>query len=80
MTLADIDTLITAYADASRVAHEVGFDGVEIHAAHGYLVDEFLWAATNHREDRSKALAARHAAGEFDPEALGRILLGNPDW
>lgn len=51
MTIADIDTLVTAYADAARVAYAVGFDGVEIHAAHGYLVDEFLWAATNRRED-----------------------------
>lgn len=52
MTLADIDTLIRLYAEAGQVAQEVGFDGVEIHAAHGYLVDEFLWSATNRREDQ----------------------------
>lgn len=52
MTLADIDTLIMAYADAARIAATAGFDGVEVHAAHGYLVDEFMWAATNRREDR----------------------------
>lgn len=65
MTIADIDTLIAAYAHAARVAHEVGFDGIEVHAAHGYLVDEFLWAATNRREDRyggSRRNRARFAA------------------
>ena len=52
MTLADIDTLLAAYADAARVAVRAGFDAVEIHAAHGYLLDEFLWPHTNRRTDR----------------------------
>ncbi|AKU15349.1 12-oxophytodienoate reductase [Luteipulveratus mongoliensis] len=52
ITIADIDHLISLYADAARAAHGAGFDGVEIHAAHGYLLDEFLWAATNRRTDR----------------------------
>ncbi|MFI5910300.1 12-oxophytodienoate reductase [Dactylosporangium sp. NPDC051541] len=51
MTLADIDTLLEAYADAARVAGRAGFDAVEVHAAHGYLLDEYLWPLTNRRTD-----------------------------
>lgn len=39
------------YADAARNAREVGFDAVEIHGAHGYLLDEFFWPVTNVRID-----------------------------
>ncbi|HSV79896.1 MAG TPA: NADH:flavin oxidoreductase [Ramlibacter sp.] len=51
MTAADIESAIEAYADAASGAQELGFDGVEIHGAHGYLPDQFLWAATNLRSD-----------------------------
>ncbi|MEQ1897837.1 MAG: NADH:flavin oxidoreductase [Vicinamibacterales bacterium] len=52
MTQADIDTVIDAYATAAASARAVGFDGVEIHAAHGYLLDQFFWGVTNQRTDR----------------------------
>ena len=39
------------YADAARHAKSVGFDAVELHGAHGYLLDEFLWDKTNRRTD-----------------------------
>lgn len=52
MTVAEIDRILTAFGEAGRLAYEIGFDGVEIHAAHGYLLDEFLWPATNRRTDR----------------------------
>ena len=51
MTKADIDDVITAFADAAQDAKALGFDGVEIHGAHGYLLDQFLWEGTNQRED-----------------------------
>ncbi|PHM69780.1 12-oxophytodienoate reductase [Xenorhabdus sp. KJ12.1] len=51
MTLDDIDEIIAAFAEAAGFAQSVGFDGVEIHGAHGYLIDQFLWANTNRRED-----------------------------
>ncbi len=39
-----------SYAAAGRNAREVGFDAVELHGAHGYLLDEFLWRKTNLRD------------------------------
>lgn len=52
MTEKDIEEVIEAYAAAAEAAQKLGFDGVEIHGAHGYLIDEFFWAATNRRTDR----------------------------
>jgi 2,4-dienoyl-CoA reductase-like NADH-dependent reductase (Old Yellow Enzyme family) len=40
-----------SFAAAARNARDVGFDAVELHGAHGYLLDEFLWARTNLRTD-----------------------------
>ncbi|MFF4153418.1 NADH:flavin oxidoreductase [Streptomyces sp. NPDC001651] len=51
MTRQDLDDVIGAFADAAAAAERIGFDGVEIHGAHGYLVDQFLWAGTNRRTD-----------------------------
>ncbi|MDN2583322.1 NADH:flavin oxidoreductase [Aquibium sp. ELW1220] len=52
MTEADVEEVIGAYARAAADAQALGFDGVELHAAHGYLIDEFLWDRTNRRTDR----------------------------
>ena len=52
MTLAEIDALIAAFAAAAADADRVGFDGIELHGAHGYLLDSFFWHGTNHRTDR----------------------------
>ncbi|MFI7341038.1 NADH:flavin oxidoreductase [Streptomyces sp. NPDC050085] len=51
MTQQDLDDVIAAFAEAAAAAERIGFDGVEIHGAHGYLVDQFLWAGTNRRTD-----------------------------
>ncbi|MGW6692640.1 oxidoreductase [Rhodococcus sp. NPDC054953] len=51
MTEADITAVIEAYADAARTAAEIGFDAIAIHGGHGYLLDAFLWASTNRRDD-----------------------------
>jgi 2,4-dienoyl-CoA reductase-like NADH-dependent reductase (Old Yellow Enzyme family) len=51
MTRADIDAVVRAYGDAAAQAERLGFDGVEIHGAHGYLVDQFMRATSNTRTD-----------------------------
>ncbi len=43
--------IVADYRHAAGCAHRAGFDGVEIHAANGYLIDQFLRSATNHRTD-----------------------------
>ncbi len=52
MTIRDIEDIVAAFADGARRAKEAGFDGVQIHAAHGYLLSQFLSPAFNHRSDR----------------------------
>ncbi|EZP79338.1 NADH:flavin oxidoreductase [Novosphingobium resinovorum] len=51
ITATEIEQVIDAYAAAARQAMEIGFDGVEIHGAHGYLIDQFFWNETNARTD-----------------------------
>ncbi|MEU9459620.1 MULTISPECIES: NADH:flavin oxidoreductase [unclassified Streptomyces] len=52
MTRRDIDETVAAFAEAAAAAERLGFDGVELHGAHGYLIDDFLWRGTNRRTDR----------------------------
>ena len=51
MTQADIATAVGEYAKAATLAIEAGFDGVELHAANGYLIEQFLNANINKRTD-----------------------------
>ncbi|MHA1645726.1 MAG: oxidoreductase [Candidatus Freyarchaeota archaeon] len=52
MTLEEIEEAIEAFGEAARRVKEAGFDAVEIHAAHGYLINQFLSPLTNLRKDR----------------------------
>jgi 2,4-dienoyl-CoA reductase-like NADH-dependent reductase (Old Yellow Enzyme family) len=52
MTDFDIDVAIEAYAKGAGWAKQLGFDGVELHGAHGYLIDQFFWDGTNQRTDK----------------------------
>ena len=52
MSESDIQDVIDAFALSARNAKSLGFDGIAIHGAHGYLIDSFLWRFTNRRYDR----------------------------
>lgn len=51
MTLADIKRVQEVFVESARCAQEAGFDMVELHGAHGYLINEFLEPLTNQRQD-----------------------------
>lgn len=52
MSEEDIVDTIAAFAQAAGDAKRLGFDAVEVHGAHGYIVDQFFWSGTNKRTDR----------------------------
>ncbi|MGZ5936687.1 MAG: NADH:flavin oxidoreductase [Rhizomicrobium sp.] len=52
MTDEDIADVIAGFAKSARYAKDLGFDGVELHGAHGYLIDQFFWEGTNQRDDK----------------------------
>lgn len=51
MSVEHIEAVIQAFADAAADSQRIGFDGIEIHGAHGYLIDQFFWQGTNQRTD-----------------------------
>lgn len=71
MTDAEIEQVIDGYARSAKDAMLAGFDGVAIHGAHGYLIDTFLWANTNYRQDRWGG--DRCARTRFAVEIIRRI-------
>jgi 2,4-dienoyl-CoA reductase-like NADH-dependent reductase (Old Yellow Enzyme family) len=52
MTAEEVDTAVQAFGEAARRCQEAGFDGVQIHAAHGYLISQFLSPFVNKRTDK----------------------------
>lgn len=47
----EVTEMINTYAEAASNAKRLGFDGIELHGAHGYLIDQFFWELTNKRDD-----------------------------
>jgi 2,4-dienoyl-CoA reductase-like NADH-dependent reductase (Old Yellow Enzyme family) len=75
-----IEDIIHSYGRGARAAADAGFDGVEIHGAHGYLLDQFFWARTNRRRDRFGGPIENRArfAAEVVREVRNQIPRGMP--
>jgi 2,4-dienoyl-CoA reductase-like NADH-dependent reductase (Old Yellow Enzyme family) len=71
MDKAAIDAVIHAYGRGAELAVQLGFDGVEVHGGHGYLVDQFLWSETNQRSDEYGG--SPEARGRFGAEVVAEI-------
>ena len=52
MTESDVADVIEAFASAAESAKAIGMDAIELHGAHGYLIDQFFWTGTNQRTDK----------------------------
>jgi N-ethylmaleimide reductase len=75
MSEADIEKAVAGYERASALAMEAGFDGVELHGANGYLIDQFLNLASNVRNDRwgGSLEGRRHFAVEVARRAAATV-------
>ncbi|NND68033.1 MAG: NADH:flavin oxidoreductase [Halioglobus sp.] len=71
MTESDIADVIASYARGAATARALGFDAVEIHGAHGYLIDQFFWGGTNVRDDAWGG--SMQARGRFCEEVLKAV-------
>lgn len=76
LTSAEIEGLITKFAISARVLVDAGFDGVEIHAAHGYLMSQFLSPLTNLRTDAWGGALQNRARFLLDVVAAVRDHIG----
>lgn len=77
MTKGEIDEMVWAFARAAARARDGGLDGVEVHAAHGYLVGQFLSPLTNHREDEYGGTQENRNRFLFDILAAVRAEVGD---
>lgn len=90
MTGADMDRVVGAFAAATGNAHQAGYDVVEIHAAHGYLLHQFLSPISNHRQDRHGGSlenrmrlplqVAKAVRDAFPPEKPVFVRITATDW
>lgn len=76
----EIDDVIESYAVSAEAAKRLGFDGIEIHAAHGFLIDQFFWAHTNRRTDKygGDMIGRTRFAAEIVSECRRRTGAGFP--
>ncbi len=79
LTAADLDEIVRGFAESALLAKNLGFDGVELHGAHGYLLDEFLWERTNRRNDAYGGTIARRPVFPAQIVAAVREAVG-PDF
>jgi 2,4-dienoyl-CoA reductase-like NADH-dependent reductase (Old Yellow Enzyme family) len=80
MSDAAIADTIAAFARAAADAKALGFDAIELHGAHGYLIDQFFWDGTNQRSDRYGG-ASIVQRGQFAAEILRAVRAAvGPDY
>jgi len=79
MTLKDIQHVVEAFGEAARRAKEAGFDAVQIHAAHGYLLSQFLSPAFNRRRDQHGGSVENRARALIEVMDRVRAAVG-PDF
>ena len=68
----DIADAVSAFGRAAAEAKRIGFDTLEIHGAHGYLIDQFFWDGTNRRDDRYGGATIRERA-RFAGEVVAAV-------
>ncbi|KAL1997771.1 hypothetical protein VTN02DRAFT_795 [Thermoascus thermophilus] len=79
MTVAEIEGVVRQFVDTARFMKECGFMGVELHGAHGYLIDQFLSPKTNRRTDAYGGTPEKRAKFVLDIIAQTRQAVG-PDF
>jgi 2,4-dienoyl-CoA reductase-like NADH-dependent reductase (Old Yellow Enzyme family) len=73
----EVQDMAASYARAAAEAKRLGFDAVEIHGAHGYLIDEFFWERMNQRSDRFGGSIGRRSAFAAEIVRLTRAAVGD---
>jgi 2,4-dienoyl-CoA reductase-like NADH-dependent reductase (Old Yellow Enzyme family) len=79
LTPDEIDSLISSFAVAARRLKDAGYDGVQLHGAHGYLLSEFLSPSRNRRSDRWGGGVENRSRFTREVYAAVRSVVG-PDW
>lgn len=79
-TDSEVADMVMAYANAAGEAVRLGFDSIEIHGAHGYLIDEFFWGVMNTRSDKYGGDLVNRAtfAGEVIAECRKQVGADTP--
>ena len=72
LSVSEIADIVAQFRRGAQVAHEAGFDGVELHGANGYLIDQFLQTATNQRSDEYGGPVSHRA--RFLAEVLDSVV------
>lgn len=68
MSISDIDSVVDQFARSARLAAESGFAGVEIHAGHGFLLEQFMSTKTNRRTDAYGGTPEKRAKSGGHPQ------------
>jgi len=77
MTKDDIAEVVAAFAQAAKDAKATGFDAIEVHGAHGYLVDQFFWEGTNQRTDEYGGNLANRSRFAIEIVTAIRAVVGD---